>query len=327
MKPKVLILSRDSWNETNSSGNTLSNYFKNWDSESIANIYCRDEIPDNNICVNYFKISESVLINKLLRRTKNAGIKITKNNDLFQIDDLKREESEKKIYNFFRKNRWIVFLWAREIIWKLVNWRSKDLNQFLTDFEPEIIFSFSYDSFFMHDILYYIQFRTKAKVVLFHCDDLVTFRQYSYSPLFWINRILLRIKMNKSIKLANQNYCIIDEQLRIYKSIYNLDFKLLYKTGQFISMPNSKKQSLPLKFVYTGNIICGRIKSLIEIAKVLKRINQNEIKVVLYIYTANVISSEDYNVLINNDFVKIMGKVTYDEIPKILSDSDVLINV
>ena len=86
MKPNVLILSRDSWNDTNSSGNTMSNYFKNWDSKCIANIYCRDEIPDNKICVNYFKISESVLINKLLRRTKKAGIKNTKDNNLFQID-------------------------------------------------------------------------------------------------------------------------------------------------------------------------------------------------------------------------------------------------
>ena len=179
----------------------------------------------------------------------------------------------------------------------------------------------------MHDLLYYIKLRTNAKVVLFHCDDLVTFRQYSYSPLFWINRILLRNKMNKSIKLADQNYCIIDEQLRIYRSIYNLDFKLLYKTGQFISMPNPIKQSLPLKFVYTGNIICGRIKSLIEIANVLKKINRNEIKVILYIYTANVISAQDYNLLINNKFVKIMGKVPYDEIPKILTNSDVLIHV
>ena len=53
MKPNVLILSRDSWNDTNSSGNTMSNYFKNWDSKCIANIYCRDEIPDNKICVNF----------------------------------------------------------------------------------------------------------------------------------------------------------------------------------------------------------------------------------------------------------------------------------
>jgi len=128
----------------------------------------------------------------------------------------------------------------------------------------------------MHDILKFVQKESGVKIVYFHCDDLVTYRQYSWSPLYWINRFVLRKHMDKSIRLAAKNYCIIDEQSRVYKKIYNLDFDILYKreilqiSHQHI-LPNN-----PLKLVYTGNIIYGRIHSLFSIADALKAINQTE---------------------------------------------------
>ena len=329
-QPRVLVLSRNSWNDTNNSGNTLSNLFQNWKSENIANLYCRDEIPNNSICTNYFKISESTLIQKLLGKNSSAGqrhgvinVEYVSNNEI--IEQL--QEKERKRYNFFRKNRWHLFLWFRELLWKVTPWKSAELLQFLNDFKPEIIYSQSYDSFYMHSLLYFLRKNSNAKIVYFHCDDLVTYRQFSLSPFYWVNRIILRQYMNKSILLAHKNYCIIDEQARVYESIYNRPFDLLYKAGNFDSQPEYKVSNSVLKLVYTGNVIYGRINTLIAIANALMKINAVHKKAELFIYTANIIEEKDKKQLLRTKSVHLMGKVAYQEIPAILQDASVLIHV
>lgn len=330
-QPRVLVLSRDSWNTTNNSGNTLSNLFQNWNSDNIANIYCRDEIPNNDLCKKYFKISESSLLKKLRGKTAYAGeqhseLQIKKKN-VENLVDFELEKREKKIYDFFRKNRWHVFLWMREILWKITPWKSPQLSKFVSDFKPDIIYSPSYDSFYMHSLLYHLHKISNAKIILFHCDDLVTFRQFSLSPIYWINRFILRTYMNKSILLANKNYCIIDEQAKIYKKIYNIPFELLYKTGNFETLPNLSKTHDILKFVYTGNIIYGRINTLIAISNALKEINKENKKAELFIYTANKISEKHRKRLLSSNSVNLMGKVDYEQIPNILQDASLLIHV
>lgn len=329
-QPKVLVLSRDSWNTTNNSGNTLSNLFQNWESKNIANIYCRDEIPNNSICTHYFKISESILVKKILGKVKVAGEKhgqlVSMTKEISE-EQIKLQNSEKKLYDFFRNNRWHIFLWGRELLWKIVKWKTRELRQFVLDFNPDIIYSPSYDSFYMHDILKYVKENTKAKVIYFHCDDLVTYRQYSVSPFYWINRYFLRKKMDKSIITADKNYCIIDEQAKVYRAIYNIEFNLLYKTGEFISIPETKTVNTPLKMVYTGNIIYGRINSIMAVAKALKEVNKDSMKIQLFLYTANPISEAIRIQLLETRSVVIMDKVSYEKIPTILANSDVLLHV
>lgn len=327
---KVLVVSRDSWNTTNNSGNTLTNLFQNWDSSSIATIYCRDELPDTAICTNFFKISESLLVKKLFGKVKVAGEKhgvLVSNSTVINEDQIQLQNSEKKFYDFFRKNRWHLFLWLREILWKIVNWRTAELKQFIDDFKPDIIYSPSYDSFYMHSLLYFIRKNSNAKVVYFHCDDLVTYRQHSFSPFFWINRLILRKYMDKSIQMADKNYCIIDEQAKVYEGIYKTQFDLLYKTGTFDIQPVVKKPEAIIKFVYTGNIIYGRLETIIAIAKTLEQINCNGKKAELHIYTANTIEQKDIEFFQKTNSVQLMGKVSYNAIPKILNDADVLLHV
>ncbi len=331
MKPKVLVISRSSWDDTNNTGNTLSNIFQNWESTSIANLYCRDSLPNNNICENYFKITERLLIKKLFLGKGSTGIRIEgsahkiKNNTKYK--DKVYIKKEKKFYDFFRNNRWHIFLWLRELLWKTGLWKDENLNNFLLDFNPDIIYSAAYDSFYMHDLLSYVKKYTNAKVILFHCDDYVTFNQYSWSPFYWMNRLVLRFKMRQSIKLADKNYCIIDEQAKVYNKIFNIKFDLLYKVGDFKKKPLDYINNTPLKIVYTGNVVYGRIESLVKIAGVLKEINKKGILIKLYLYTGNIISDKNKKKLLKTNSVEIMGSVDYAEIPKIISNADLLLHV
>lgn len=327
-KPRVLVLSRSAWDNTNNSGNTLSNLFKNWKKEDIANLYCRDELPDNQICTTYFKISESLLIQKLFGKIEVAGRRFDhKEISGISISNQNEISFEKRIYNFFKANRWYVFLWLREFLWYIVNWKSKDLDEFVKSFQPEIIFAPSYDSFYMYKLLFHLKTISNAKIVVFHADDLVTYRQKSYSPFFWINRVILRNFITKLIINADKNYCIIDEQAEVYKHIYKKEFDLLYKSENFSHLPIYHSSGEILKMVYAGNIIYGRLESLIEISKVLKILNDPKKIIELDIYTANEIKEKDRLTLKNSDSVNFKGKVSFQKIPQILENADILLHV
>ena len=68
--PKVLIITRNGWN-SNCTGNTLSNFFEGWPKEKIANAFFRAENIDNNVCTEYYKVTEYELVKKFFCKKNN----------------------------------------------------------------------------------------------------------------------------------------------------------------------------------------------------------------------------------------------------------------
>lgn len=58
--PKILVVSDEPFNWTNGTGITLSNIFKGWDKELIANVYFDDSFAkkSEDICVKFFKLKK-----------------------------------------------------------------------------------------------------------------------------------------------------------------------------------------------------------------------------------------------------------------------------
>ena len=63
---KVLVISNSAWDDTNAVGNTLSNWFSNWNDAEFSMLYSRDEAPNNECCSRYFLVSLSQIIKNLL---------------------------------------------------------------------------------------------------------------------------------------------------------------------------------------------------------------------------------------------------------------------
>ena len=74
---KILVVSYLPWNDDISVGNTLSNIFRGMDNQiEFANIYFRDDPPNNQLVKRYYHISESLLAKRILTR-KYTGKEIT----------------------------------------------------------------------------------------------------------------------------------------------------------------------------------------------------------------------------------------------------------
>lgn len=324
MKLKVLVISRNAWD--NKAGNTLSNFFQEFMPDQLAQIYCRDELPDNELCENYYCISEKALIKSIFTR-QNAGTVITKSEIAENTKLQQAAEAGTKFYNVFRHYRFTMLLWFRELIWLFGKWKNKELEGFIRDFNPDVIYTDAYDTFYTYRILNYAQKVAKVPYVMFHCDDQLTYRKFSLSPLFWINRYLLRQHVIKSIKKAAINYCIIDEQQKVYNSIVPANYKILNKCADFNREYKGSVVHKPIRMLYAGNLHLGRWKTLQKLAEAIKIINTEEEKIILDIYTGKSVSEKKLNKIKVHSSITIHDFVPYKQLFEIQKESDILLHV
>ena len=63
--PKILILSRGVWDDTDGTSSTLTNLFQEYDPNKLAQIYIETIAPNTKCCHRFFQISEFSLVHKL----------------------------------------------------------------------------------------------------------------------------------------------------------------------------------------------------------------------------------------------------------------------
>jgi glycosyltransferase involved in cell wall biosynthesis len=328
MKGKILVISRNAWNNSNSTGNTATNFFSNWNDWEFANLFCRNEIPNNDICKRYFRISESDLLRGLFK-SDNIGkaASYEEFTEEKEINSNTNISKEKRLYDHFRNNRWTLLLWAREILWSVSNWKNSKLRKFVKDFDPDIIYMPIHDCFYMHNVLSFVSKISKAKIVLITADDMYSLKQFSLSPLYWINRLILRKKIRNSITKASICYSMSDIQIKELSQEFGNKFKILRKGVDLKFIRNTPKEPCGiLRFVYTGNITLGRWETIGSIGDAINSLNSDYVKATLEIYSTNLLTKDMAKKLNSSKEVRFLGAVKPQEVAEIQRGADVVIH-
>lgn len=327
---KILILTRSAWDDTNSLGNTMTNFWSGLNSQDIAHLYCRAATPNNYVCSQYYSVFEKELVRSIFNSHYTPGkvFKLEINNKSTEVRS-KDQENEERLYNFFRKNSFVLAQWGQELLWKFGRWQNNQLDQFLVDFSPDIIFAPCFSSLYMHKILWYVQEKTNAKVVLFHADDYLTVKGLGGSPLSRINRRLRANTVTKSAKKADLNYCISPKQKEEYSSILQKEMKLLYKGADFSIQPNYERNNKHdlIRIVYVGSTLYGRWKTLGMLARAIQKTNRDKPRIELLIYSQYQPLIEAERAMVLEGASRFMGKVPAMQVPKVLSDADIVLHV
>lgn len=329
-KYNLLILTRSSWDDTNSLGNTLSNFWKNWNAENLANIYCRETKPNNHVCINYFSITEREIVSRLMFYKNKPGqhfsVEILKSEDV-SID--KYGKKEEQLYTFFRKNPSILVLWGQNLLWEIGNWKNENLNRFLSDFKPEIIFAPCFSSIYMHKILWYVATKTSAKVVLFHADDYLSTKGLGGSILTKLNRKLRAQQVRKSALKADLNYCISLKQQQEYERILKKEMKLLYKGADFSNLPEKYQVNTngPVRIFYIGSTLYGRWKTLGMLARAIQNINSIKPFFELHIYSQYQPSKQAMQAMVIEGCSEFLGKIPASEVTNVMHNADIVLHV
>ena len=318
---KVLVISSTPWASDNSFGNSFSNIFEDIPELEFANIYCKPGMPDNNLDMIYYRISEKRLLKSIIKRKIKTGgeIKPEMNSDNLN-DNLKGADTARKI-------RWTWMLWLRDLIWKLGNWKTDELKRFIDEFNPDIIFQPVYFSTYLNEIALFAKKHSGKKMLGYISDDCYTLRQFSLSPLYWIDRLVKRQYVKKTIDNCEILYVISEIQKKEYEQIFNKKCKVLTKCADFSQPPELKeKLNEPLKIVYTGNLGAGRWKSVPHIKEALTKINNEGINAKMYIYSATPLTKKQKNSVADGKNSLFMGAVPSSEIEAIQKDADILVH-
>lgn len=320
----ILIFSEAAWDDTNSFGNTVSNFFCGsiWKEDSFSNFYIRNQMPNNKCNVNYYQLSAMDILNGLFKFNV-SGNKFTSKDykNLESSLNLAHIEEQKKI-DKLHKNKNEFIYWGHELVWRSRIWLNKNFKNFIDENKPDILFAFATSPFILLPLIKYLKSKTNCKIVLLVADDVYG----SYEKYVWYRKQYLKRGLKQCILLSDKLYGISDEMSELYKKRFGKECETLYKGCDLTERPNTKINN-PIKLVYAGNMFWGRDDILSDVALAIESINKNGIKATLEIYTGMTITHDLENKLNRGVSSKIMGSRPYDEIKKIMHDADIVIHV
>lgn len=327
-KIRILIITYLPWREDNSIGNSYSNIFRDTDKDKyeFAHIYIRDGMPQNNLCHEYYHISEKSLMKRFLGKNAQVGT-------YFHVDKCRDQPKDEfsNLYNKARILRWEFFFFIRDIIGIPNNWRNSHFERFLDDFQPDLVFGTLSGYPIISNMMCYISKSRKIPLVTYPWDDHYTLKRTSWSPMFWIRRFLGRYYQRKSVRQSSFMYVISNLMQDEYSKIFNKECKLLFKGHDFDVDRTiiTSKIHQPINILYMGNIGCGRWKTLADLAQGIKVVNEKngETKIILNVYTLSPKDNEITRALNIKGASNLNESVPNDKVNETMDGADILVHV
>lgn len=315
---KLLIISNNALQLSNSNGRTLIKLLNNVSKNNIAQ-FCLSGIPDFNFCDKCFILTDNDALDAIFSRKKFINKSFIKNQTSFEINVLKNKKTSKKITRNCRN------MVIRNLIWKTYFWWTKELDFFIKSFAPNVILFQAGDAPFMIDITLKISKKFNLPIIVFNSENFVL-KKYMYSSIkkqnFWhlILHKSLKTKYKKLVKKA-KSFVYSTEYLKE-------EFDKKYNSNSFVIYTSSNMNKLiPIKhdgFIisYIGNLGVGRYLALAEIAEVLDKFFPM-MKLQIFGKFEN---DEEKQYVCKFSSVIYKGLISYEEIPFQMQKSDLLLH-
>jgi len=323
--PRILVISSNAFSDTSNNGKTLASFFKEFPENKVAQLYFNSELPENSYYHNYFRITDYEMVKSIITDKCTCGNKIK--SDITKAD---RKIQEKKKSLICAVKNYNISRIIREILWKSKNWKTEELNQWLEEFSPEIIFLCAGDGVFTYDITKYIKEKFGAKLVVYITDDYVLPRK-TVSPFWWLRRNYIIVKMKDAIQQSDLFITISQQMQETYKEMFNKDSILA------VNMTESMRdESVILNYnkettlVYAGGLHYKRYTTLNLLAKAIKKYNDdsvNEQKVYLKIYSEQDPNNYVLKCLNVEGASKFCGRLNQTELREVLNSCDIPVHV
>jgi glycosyltransferase involved in cell wall biosynthesis len=283
-QPKVLVISHNVFSTTSNMGKTLSAFFAGWDTEKLAQLYFHSEVPNSIICENYYRITDFDLLKSIFKR-KDVGKILTKNDICESRANTRTDKGIKSdIYQFGRKRKLYMYC-GRNLLWRLGKWYTPQLEEWIDQFNPQIIFFAAGDYIFSYEIALSIAESRNIPIVVCFFDDYYLIKHNSVSPLYWINRYLFNKKFAETVGKSVAYLTISDQMNEAYSDAFNKKGHVMMTASNLLNIPNDKVSS-SITISYIGNLGLSRWKPLVEIGRVLKNIVYDEQSLHIDVYSS-----------------------------------------
>lgn len=315
---KVLVISRNAWDITNSIGNTLSNFFTGIEDLEFANIYFRSSHPDNKNCKLYYRVTEKDIIRNWFSPHK-LGERFLWDSANKKSGATDKELKEKSLIRFIQKNNLKLAYKLSNFLWYSKKWLNDNLKDFVEEFKPDVVFTFVKSAPQYYLTVKFLKENYGIPVFSWIADDEYSILKNKHKTNE-INNIKYILESSSVVTGCTKEIC------DYYNSVFGCNATPLYK-GCFFSAPVKSTVNSPVKLVYAGNLLYGRFDIIKKISDSLEKIDKGKKKVSFEIYSNTLLSKKDQKYLIQNSCTEYMGKQDYDFIVKRLADADVVLHV
>ena len=325
---KILLITSEEWNDAVYGNNVLTNWFEGFDAE-FAQIYCSPGLPYNHICERYFQITDVQMVRSLLTGKRAGGV-VKKPS---QEDDIKQSKVNVQRTGGYKWLKLLslyvhtLMMMIRDAIWLLGRYDKKALKHFVDDFKPDVVFCPRMYTPKLRRLEKIVSKMTDAPFVAFTADNEASLNCYSWSPLFWLRRLAIHHSFKKHVGLYSHYFMFSEDQAQEYHQQYGLPTSCLYKCGSFAEKFEPKTVNNPIRMIYAGRLYCNRWKTLAAIGEALEKLNQDEDRMNLDIYTADVLTSKQEKVLSHFKFLHVHSPITPLQLTEEYQKADIALHV
>lgn len=318
---KILIISRTTWDDSNSFGNTFSNIFGKMSDVEIYNISCRNGISNNSVTSNELQMTDKSVLKSILNPFYDPCWRPGKSQNNQSVNSVISS-------NAIKRRRTISFV-IRDLIWKLGGWkRSKALKSFLAEYKPDVVYLPIYSSSYMCDVQRYIVNQLGVPVVGHISDDV-----YNIPPnLPFFARIYRKHTQKKVAKIISScEYLEVFAQNMAdeYSKIFNIPCYVIGKgvtQEEIDSIPLYQPQNNGvLKIIYTGNISAERYSVLYMLGQAIDRDFKG--RATVDVYTQTFLSDEMQAGFDSINAINLKGAVSSDRVRQIQKEADLLLHI
>lgn len=313
---RVLIISYNPLCLFNNGGKSLLSLFSSFSKEELIQFYIYPTLPDNEWCNSFYRQTDKDLLNPIRNKIILHCVIPSKTEPI----------EEQSIYKTSSQNRSIKLL-CRDALWAFSNWDNKQLNNWIKENRPDIVFSDTGDSSFLYNVSLKISKKYNLPLVGYFGDDYCSIVEKK-NLIRRYQLFKLRKTIAKFVQHAKLLLFVNDSFSDYYKDRFALGGKVrtIYNGSNFsFDSDYDETDSSNLVFSYIGNLSLQRGDNLIEIGKALQNYNDiNNTSHSLIVYARNRDNFEERTRSIKA--IDYRGLIPGNQVKDAIMSSDILIH-
>ena len=313
----ILVVSSMAWDDTNSIGNTFSNWFggSEWEKDQIFHLYLRNQKPNNTVCRHYYHFSVFDLADPRKKKA-DVGDAFSGDFSLSELDATSKKEG--KLIGKFHENPSEFVYYAIDQFYRHQKWKNEKLDRFIQEIHPDVVFLCVTDVSFLSPFVRYIRTVSDAGIVSYVPDDI--YGQILNKPGY--RRKKLAAEFQDVLEQSDLVLCASDPLKERYSRLFHKQMGTIYKG---CSIPDHWKEEAgnPFRLIYAGNLFYGRDQVILKLIDAIQRHNQkSNQKFFLDICSSESVPEELVSHLNCENISAFQGRLPYNEVTAMIHAAD-----
>lgn len=318
---RVLIISHTVISRTGNMGKTLLSYFEKCRPDEVAQLYFHSEVPtDDSVCWNYYRFTDKDALKSLVPfRTYGRP---------FARDEIQTGRAQSRtdsgvtgaVYQFGRKRTAGIFA-ARNALWKLARWETKQFWSWVDDFAPDVIFFASGDYSFAYDIALAVADHTGKPLVTLCVDDFYLHNRNENTALGRLTHKLFMKTVRRTMDRTWELFVISESMKREYEKLFGKNCRVLHTPAQNKQLP----AGVPDQISYIGNLGLKRYQQLVRMGQALKKLDEPDCPRWIDVYSGER-NPEILKTLTEENGIRFHGMISPAEVLEVMGRSMAVIH-